>query len=137
MELTCDELNYPDKIASIRAYFTFNFRNPVGSLAPDFTLPTTDGNSLALAELHPGDPAYLDFIHPTNYEEKLQYAKMFADLSDLPVAVDTFDQKVLGLYDKIPNHCFVLNREGEIVFKAGWASASHVGCVLDQLLEFE
>lgn len=86
-------------------------------------------------ERHPGDPGFKEYCHPKNFQQKCNYAAMHAEMSKLPVAVDTFEQSVLSLYGKIPNQCFVLDREGMIRFKAGWAQMEKVKEVLSILLE--
>jgi carbon storage regulator CsrA len=82
-------------------------------------------------ERHPGDPAYLEYKHPVCYQEKLDYAKEFSAFTHATILVDGFNQEVLTLYNKLPNHCYVINPEREIIFKSGWASTEQIDRVLE------
>ncbi|MEM8984083.1 MAG: redoxin domain-containing protein [Pseudomonadota bacterium] len=86
-------------------------------------------------EQHPGEAGYPDFSHPQNFQEKMSYAKLFSESTQIPVAVDSFDKDVLRKYDPLPNPAYVIDAEGRIVFKSSWADADKVDVVLSALVE--
>ncbi|SVC20156.1 uncharacterized protein METZ01_LOCUS273010, partial [marine metagenome] len=85
-------------------------------------------------EQHPGERGYKEFSHPTNFQEKMAYAKMFSEKTDISVAVDSYEGTVLGLYDRLPNPAYVIDANGTIVFKSTWADAEKIETVIDKLL---
>ncbi len=88
-------------------------------------------------ERHPGEPGYREYKHTQTDEERMAYARMWSERTDLTVAVDGMDDKVLKAYGAVPNPAFVIDRNGTLVFKAIWADAAKVERVLDELLEYE
>ncbi|MBJ88365.1 MAG: hypothetical protein CMO98_00755 [Woeseia sp.] len=86
-------------------------------------------------EQHPGERGYKEFSHPTNFQEKMVYAKMFSEKTDIRVAVDSYEGTVLGLYDHLPNPSYVIDENGTIVFKSTWADADKIETVIDRLLD--
>ncbi len=88
-------------------------------------------------ERHPGEPGYRDFHHTRTDDEKRAYAAVLAAETDLPLAVDGADEAVLRRYADVPNHAFVLDRRGTIVFKSLWSDHAKVAAVIDALLAHE
>ncbi|MED5462225.1 MAG: deiodinase-like protein, partial [Pseudomonadota bacterium] len=86
-------------------------------------------------EQHPGERGYREFSHPTNFEEKMAYAKLFGKYSDINVAVDSFESTVLRSYEWLPNPAYVIDENGTIVFKSAWADVDKIETVLDILLD--
>ena len=86
-------------------------------------------------EQHPGERGYREFSHPTNFEEKMAYAKLFGKYSDINVAVDSFESTVLRSYEWLPNPAYVIDENGTIVFKSAWADVGKIETVLDILLD--
>ena len=86
-------------------------------------------------EQHPGERGYKEFSHPTNFQEKMAYAKMFSEKTDISVVVDSYEGTVLGLYDRLPNPSYVIDENGTIVFKSTWADADKIETVIDRLLD--
>ena len=87
------------------------------------------------AERHAGEPGYRDFTDPTSYAEKFEYAKMLSELTDMTIAVDSLDEAVLKQYGPVANPGFVVDQEGNLVFKTQWADATKIEKVVDTLLE--
>ena len=85
-------------------------------------------------EQHPGERGYKEFTHPTNFQDKMAYAKIFSEKTDISVAVDSYEGTVLGLYDRLPNPAYVIDANGTIVFKSTWADAEKIEMVIDKLL---
>ena len=71
-------------------------------------------------EAHPGE----HFPQPGTFEEKLDHARAFRDMYQIPwpVAVDSLDGMLHLAFDGKPNAAFLANREGKIVFRTHWAS---------------
>ena len=88
-------------------------------------------------ERHHGEPGYKEFSLAENYEQKMAYARMLDQQVGLTIAVDGMDEHVLGLYGKVPNSAYVLDREGTIVFRASWAQSEKIEQVLDNLLHHQ
>ncbi len=158
----------------------FETKLPVGTLAPDFALTTTDGGLFRLSdhlgkpvvfmfvamtcppaliqrdrwalledkyaseevkfvmvysiEQHPGEKAYREFVEPQNFQQKMEYAKMFSDKTNIEVAVDSFDRTVLSTYNSLANPVFVIDSNGMLAFKSTWADTNKIEVVLDTLL---
>lgn len=85
-------------------------------------------------ERHPGERGYPDFKATTSYREKAAYAQLMAGLTDMQVAVDTIEEKVLQQYGIVANAAFVIDPEGLLVFKTEWSDADKVESVIDHLL---
>jgi len=164
-------------------FSTIRTQSPIGTLAPDFELETTDGESIRLSdkrgriavfmfvamtcppavtqvdlwsvlqekydpeqvdmffvysrERHPGERGYPQFNLTTTNEERMVYAKMMSEITDVPVAVDPIDERTLKDYGIVPNAAFVVDREGYIVFKSQWADVHKIEQVIRQLLAAE
>jgi thiol-disulfide isomerase/thioredoxin len=86
-------------------------------------------------ERHPGEPGYRAFSLATTNAEKIAHARMFGQLTSLPVAVDDIEESTLGLYGNVPNSAYVIDRGGTIVFRSTWADSRKIEQVLDALLE--
>jgi len=161
-------------------FSTIRTQSPIGTLAPDFELETTDGESIRLSdkrgriavfmfvamtcppartqvdlwsvlqekydpeqvdmffvysrERHPGERGYPEFNQTTTTEERMVYAKMMSEITDVPIAVDPIDESTLREYGIVPNAAFVVDQEGYIVFKSQWADVHKIELVIDQLL---
>jgi peroxiredoxin len=161
-------------------FSTIRTQSPVGSVAPDFELETTDGEMIRLSdkrgkiavfmfvamtcppartqvdlwqvlhdkydfnevdiffvysrERHAGERGYRDFKETKTTEERMAYARMMAEITEFPIAVDPIDERTLKDYGIVPNAAFVVDRDGFIVFKAQWADVHKVEQVIDQLL---
>jgi peroxiredoxin len=86
-------------------------------------------------ERHAGEPGYRDFKQPTTSAEKMRYATMMAQLTDMTVAVDGIGLDTLQQYGLVPNASFVVDKAGNLVFKAQWSDSKKVEQVIDTLLE--
>jgi hypothetical protein len=88
-------------------------------------------------ERHPGERGYPDFKQTTNTDERMAYAKMMSEITDVPIAVDPIDERTLKDYGIVPNAAFVVDRNGYIVFKSQWADVHKIEAVINQLLAAE
>ena len=164
-------------------FSTIRTQSPVGTLAPDFELETTDGQSIRLSdkrgriavfmfvamtcppartqvdlwtvlheqydpdevdmffvysrERHPGERGFPEFKQTTTTEERMAYARMLSEITDVPIAVDPIDERTLKDYGIVPNAAFVVDRDGYIVFKSQWADVHKITQVVDQILGAE
>ena len=88
-------------------------------------------------ELHPADkPKFKNYPDPKSEHEKLAYAKEYAAMTDLPVLVDGLDDKVLTHYGKVPNGCYVIDADGNLIFRGTWADSKKVEHIIDALLKW-
>jgi peroxiredoxin len=87
-------------------------------------------------EQHPGEQGYREFTQTSSYEQKFEYATMLAELTDLPVAVDTIGMSTLNHYGVVPNAAFVVDHNGLIVFKSTWSDHQKIEIIVDMLLAF-
>ena len=88
-------------------------------------------------ERHPGEKGFPDYKHTRTDDERMAYARMWAERTSLPVVVDGVNDKVLKAYGDAPNPAFVIDRNGTVVFKETWADAKKVEYVLDELIEYQ
>lgn len=88
-------------------------------------------------ELHPADRGrFRKYPLPTSEAEKLTYAKEFAQLSALPVLVDGMDDAVFTSYGKAPNGAYLVDKDGNLVFRGTWADARKIEHMVDTLLKW-
>lgn len=84
-------------------------------------------------ERHSGEKGYPHIQFAETEEQKVANANMLASMTDLPLAIDTFDEKVLNLYGRVPNSAYVINPDGVIVFRSTWADDTKVKSIIDYL----
>ncbi|MDP6138007.1 MAG: redoxin domain-containing protein [Arenicellales bacterium] len=84
-------------------------------------------------ERHPGERGFPDFRQTTTTEERMTYATMMSEITDVPIAVDPIDESTLKDYGIVPNAAFVVDRNGYIVFKSQWADVHKIRQVIEQL----
>ncbi len=164
-------------------FSTIKTQSPVGTLAPDFELETTDGEVIRLSdkrgrisvfmfvamtcppartqvdlwsmlhekydpeqvdmffvysrERHPGERGFREFNQTTTTEERMEYARLMSELTNVPIAVDPIDERTLRDYGIVPNAAFVVDKDGFIVFKSQWADVHKIEQVIEQLLAAE
>jgi peroxiredoxin len=88
-------------------------------------------------ERHAGERGYPEFQYASSDAEKMALARMLAALTSLPIAVDNIEETTLHSYGAVPNSCYVINREGTIVYRSTWADSRKVEQALNALLEAE
>ena len=88
-------------------------------------------------ELHPGDRKnYRKFPVPQSMEEKVAYAKQFAELGKLPVLIDGMDDATFNAYGRVPNGAYLVDKDGDLVFRGTWADARKMEHMIDTLLKW-
>lgn len=88
-------------------------------------------------ELHPGDKKeFKAYPLPKSETEKMAYAQEFAQLGKLPVLVDGLNDATFNAYGRAPNGAYVVDKEGNLVFRSTWADARKVEHMIDTLLKW-
>jgi hypothetical protein len=88
-------------------------------------------------ELHPGEgKGRKRYPLPQSGTEKLAYAKEFAALGTLPVLVDDLNDAVYADYGKAPNGAYLVDKDGNLVFRSTWADARKMEHMIDTLLRW-
>lgn len=88
-------------------------------------------------ELHPGDRRKFKLYPlPKSETEKAAYAKDFAQLGSIPVLVDGLDERVYTAYGRVPNGAYLIDKDGNLVFRATWADARKMEHMIDTLLRW-
>ncbi len=89
------------------------------------------------AELHPGDNKnFKAYPLPKSENEKLAYAQELAQLGNLPVLVDGLNDATFTAYGKAPNGAYLVDKEGNLVFRGTWADARKMEHMIDTLLKW-
>ncbi len=85
-------------------------------------------------ELHPGDrKAYREYPDPGSETEKLAYARELGRGVRIPLLVDGLDDAVLDSYGRAPNAAYVIDRDGNLVFRGTWADSRKIEHIVDLL----
>jgi hypothetical protein len=88
-------------------------------------------------ELHPGDKKrFHAWPGPRTAEEKAAYAAEFAGLTGLPVVVDGLDDAVFTAYGRAPNGAYLIDADGQMVFRGTWADSRKMEEMMDRLLRW-
>ena len=85
-------------------------------------------------ELHPGDKkSFKLYPDPKSEYEKRAYAQEFAQLTQMPVLVDGLDDSVINTYGRVPNGAYVIDADGNLVFRGTWADSRKIESMIDML----
>ncbi len=88
-------------------------------------------------ELHPGDgKAFKAYPLPKSEYEKMAYAQEFAQLGALPVLVDGLNDATYNAYGRAPNGAYLVDKDGNLVFRSTWADARKMEHMIDTLLKW-
>ncbi|MBK7383315.1 MAG: hypothetical protein IPI81_08255 [Flavobacteriales bacterium] len=88
-------------------------------------------------ELHPGDhKTFKLYPEPKSETEKAAYAKEFAQLGTIPVLIDGLDDAVFTAYGKAPNGAYLVDKDGNLVFRSTWADDRKMEHMIDTLLKW-
>ena len=88
-------------------------------------------------EAHPEQMQFADITQPETYDERLNLAQKACD--ELSVAttivIDGMDNAVREAYGGLPNSAYIIDTDGKIVHKEGWAAPDEWDEHLDKLLK--
>ena len=86
-------------------------------------------------EAHAGERAYREYSQHQDFDQKLSYARELVAEEDLtsPVLVDGMDEAVHRQYGSAPNMVYVINKAGNIAYKATWTVSEELDGVLAEL----
>lgn len=88
-------------------------------------------------ELHPGDrKTFKLYPQPKSEHEKAAYAKEFAQLGTIPVLIDGLDDAAFTAYGKAPNGAYLIDKDGNLVFRSTWADDRKMEHMIDTLLKW-
>ena len=88
-------------------------------------------------ELHPGDrKEFKAYPLPKSEYEKMAYAQEFAQLGKLPVLVDGLDNATFNAYGRAPNGAYLVDKDGNLVFRGTWADSRKMEHMIDTLLKW-
>lgn len=87
-------------------------------------------------EAHAGEMRFQDIEQPESMEERLKLARSTCseDNINIPVLVDGINNEVSQMYGRLPNSTVIIDKNGIIVEKQGWADAKKSEEVLAGLL---
>lgn len=88
-------------------------------------------------ELHPEDrKKFKVYPLPKSDAEKMAYAVEFSKLGELPVVVDHLDDSVFSTYGRAPNGAYLVDKDGNLVFRGTWADDRKMEHMIDTLLKW-
>jgi hypothetical protein len=129
----------------IRAFMFGSITNPPSRvqlerwsrLAKKYTREQVDLFVIYGRELHPADKKkFKVYPLPTTIEEKTRYAVEFAQLGKIPVLVDGLDDAVFTTYGRAPNGAYLVDKDGNLVFRGTWADDRKMEHMIDTLLKW-
>lgn len=94
---------------------------------------------------HPGEsPAFEGYVHPVDNATKWAYASQVQAMDCTPVYVDPVmgatywnnSGPVQKAYGEVANPCFVIDKEGTLVYRTTWVYPPEIGQVIETLLEW-
>lgn len=88
-------------------------------------------------ELHPGDhKSFKLYPEPKSEYEKRAYAQEFAQMTKLPVLVDGLDDAVFTTYGRVPNGAYVIDADGNLIFRGTWADDRKIDHIISTVLKW-
>lgn len=92
---------------------------------------------LYVREAHPGERGYRAYSQPRDFSAKMAYAWALARSEALtcPVLVDGMDEAVHRRYGSLPNMVYVVDKAGDVAYKATWTQAEAIDRVLAGLTD--
>ncbi len=90
---------------------------------------------LYVREPHPQERKFKKYFPHKNYEDRIIYAKELREVMNIesPIVLDGMDEKIHLRYGNMPNAVYVVDKKGNIVYKATGTDAPVVDEVLAQL----
>ncbi len=94
---------------------------------------------LYVREAHPQERKFKRYFPHKNYEDRIAYAQELREVMNIesPIVLDGMDEKIHLRYGNMPNAVYVVDKKGNIVYKANWTDAPVVDEVLAELRDKE
>jgi len=94
---------------------------------------------LYVREPHPQERKFKKYFPHKNYEDRIAYAQELRKVMNIesPIVLDGMDEKIHLRYGNMPNAVYVVDKKGNIVYKANWTDAPVVDEVLAELQDEE
>ena len=94
---------------------------------------------LYVREPHPQERKFKKYFPHKNYEDRIAYAQELREVMNIesPIVLDGMDEKIHLRYGNMPNAVYVVDKKGNIVYKANWTDAPVVDEVLAELRDKE
>jgi len=94
---------------------------------------------LYVREPHPQERKFKKYFPHKNYEDRIAYAQELREVMNIesPIVLDGMDEKIHLRYGNMPNAVYVVDKKGNIVYKANWTDAPVVDEVLAELQDEE
>ncbi len=94
---------------------------------------------LYVREPHPQERKFKKYFPHKNYEDRIAYAQELREVMNIesPIVLDGMDEKIHLRYGNMPNAVYVVDKKGNIVYKANWTDAPVVDEVLAELRDEE
>lgn len=108
---------------------------PLRRLEEKYRLQDVEFVTLYVREAHPGERGYRSYSPHRDFEHKLAYARHLVREERLTcrVLVDGMDETVHRRYGSLPNMVHVIDKDGNIAYKATWTMANEIDRVLAEL----
>lgn len=92
--------------------------------------------ALYVREPHPGERGFREFVQPTDFGQKLEYARRLVKEKPvgIPVIVDELEGTNHERLGSLPNFVYIVNKEGRVEYAATWLKADSVDAVLAGLV---
>ena len=86
-------------------------------------------------EPHPQERKSKKYFSHKKYEDRVSYVQELRELFEIrsPIVLDGLDETIHLRYGNMPNAVYVVNKEGNIIYKANWTDSPVVDQVLEQL----
>lgn len=91
--------------------------------------------AIYVREPHPGERAFRQYEKHTSNAHKLRYARELVQIKGMkiPVIIDDVNEAVHRALGDLPNLAYVVNKEGQVVYKSTWTNAEHIDELLSEL----
>lgn len=92
--------------------------------------------SMYVREPHPGERGFPDHGQHETFEQKLAYARELVEIKgvEIPVVVDTLEQKNHAMLGNLPNMAYVVDKLGVVRYANTWLLADAVDETLARLV---
>ena len=76
-------------------------------------------------EPHPQERKFKKYFPHKNYEDRIAYAQELREVMNIesPIVLDGMDEKIHLRYGNMPNAVYVVDKKGNIAYKANWTVA--------------